>query len=482
MVSRKTLQKFIRKGGYEIVAEEKEGWEKWGLLTDNSRLRIETGLSKPVLISIKNQYPTKEQAEDYLLKRTHETRRVERFEETAAWRIIDRDLRIKKPTLTKPERTKDNMKRAYTYCHYVLAYKEPLDWTTEDIANLRIGNIESYDPKTFETRKKFWENKILDKHKVPPDIKYGVAVNLRQGFDVLGKPDLKAPLTKTQMRTPTKKEHYLREEQIISLLGGEDGKGVGINEIDTLMFFTIQTLGGARESSVYLVQRNDIKDVYIAMREPKLEAKGKAEVERFYDPKIIQLLIDYCNYAKIESGHLFKFQKRDFNKRLRRASKECGIFFLNLKGEKRLLTSHVLKHTFVTQASTHGWTSEAIEDQTGTEWRNLKLYYRGEHSQAAKLAVLGEKALGQISWKEWIDSTIYPAIKRRYDFLIAEGKQVIVNGIVRAEKPVVKKEPKRKTARKPRTLSQLKAAMEHGATQGLRDWAKRQIEEGNYRE
>jgi hypothetical protein len=468
MVTRSTLQKFIRKGGYEIVDElggfpsgtRREGAGFYKEL--HSRLGFG---SKPTLIAIKNDFPTRKVAEDYLAERIpHEVRRVEKYQETDAYRRLDKNMPL------KLQKYKSSIHRVLSRAHYMLGNNEPMNWTPQDIKNLRAGRIEDYDPKTFESRQKIWKRYVYDEKKAEQGfadpINFEFATQFRRAMRILELYELEKAFPHTPLRAPMKKDDWLRENQILSLI-------TKIEEIDTLIAVALQMLGGARVSSVLEIERKNIMNDRVM----EYETKISQWVERLYDPSIINLVMDYVNHFNIQD-RLFHFDSAELNRRLRKASKTAEISF----GKNKYVTTHLLKHTFVTQASLHVVPLEAISEQTGTEVRTLKLYYRGAPSKLAQIAILGVKEEEQLDLPTWIRNIIYPAFKARYDFLIAEGKQVKVNGVIRAEKPIVKKEPKRRTPRKKRTLTQLQAAAEHGATQGLRDWAKRQIEEGNYRE
>ena len=61
----------------------------------------------------------------------------------------------------------------------------------------------------------------------------------------------------------------------------------------------------------------------------------------------------------------------DFHfRRLRSAGRRAKL--------KKVISTHILKHTFVTQASRHGVSAENIVDQTGTELRTLEKFYRAK--------------------------------------------------------------------------------------------------------
>jgi hypothetical protein len=67
--------------------------------------------------------------------------------------------------------------------------------------------------------------------------------------------------------------------------------------------------------------------------------------------------------------------------------------------------NHVLKHTFVTQASRHGVSAENIVSQTGTELRTLEKFYRAKNEAKLRHEMQGT-VYTAIPFHEWIRKLI----------------------------------------------------------------------------
>lgn len=75
-------------------------------------------------------------------------------------------------------------------------------------------------------------------------------------------------------------------------------------------------------------------------------------------------------------------------------------------------STHLLKHTFVSLASLHGFGLNDVAEQTGTDPSILKKYYLGVGKQKLKAVILGEYDF--VPWNKWIDEILVPHYRKRY--------------------------------------------------------------------
>lgn len=230
--------------------------------------------------------------------------------------------------------------------------------------------------------------------------------------------------TKGIKREPQQKSWYLEESELLKYI-------YGINEVDTLTFARLGFEAGGRFSSTVLTSTDKIAFELgmIEMREPKV---GKIE-ERYFCVATMDFIRQYIQDFNI-IGKLFRWDYSEAEKRLLAAGQRAGLFRytgqyetreVRLKGkfEKRRLavfegkktSSHLLKHTFVSLASLHGFGLDDVSEQTGTDPSTLKKFYLGVGKKKLKGLIQGK--IDYVPWNDWITKTLDPHWRTRYNQL-----------------------------------------------------------------
>jgi hypothetical protein len=230
--------------------------------------------------------------------------------------------------------------------------------------------------------------------------------------------------TKGIKREPSQKSWYLEESELLKYI-------YGINEVDTLVLVRVGFEAGGRFSSTVLTSTDKIAFELgmIEMREPKV---GKIE-ERYFCEATMNFIRQYIKDFNI-IGKLFRWGYEEGEKRLLAAGQRAGLFRytgqyevreLRVKGkiEKRRIalyegkktSSHLLKHTFVSLASLHGFGLDDVSEQTGTDPSTLKKFYLGVGKKKLKGLIQGK--VDYVPWNDWITKTLEPHWKIRYNQL-----------------------------------------------------------------
>ena len=76
------------------------------------------------------------------------------------------------------------------------------------------------------------------------------------------------------------------------------------------------------------------------------------------------------------------------------------------------MTTHILKHTFVTPAHRHNVSAEMVTDQTGTEFRTLVKSYQAKDEKKIRHEMQGI-AYDHVPFYEWIER-LAPYFEKRY--------------------------------------------------------------------
>jgi hypothetical protein len=283
------------------------------------------------------------------------------------------------------------------------------------------------DPATFSIDhfRKAWEDPIFLDRKTGL-IDFNKASPMRvvmtfAGIDPKGYPEF---TTKGLKREPAKRGWYLEDAELFQFIHG-------IQEIDTLVFARIGFESGGRFSSTVMVSTDKIKyDLgLIEMYEPKV----KQFEERYFTDCTMRFIKQYVSDFNIV-GRLFRWDYQEANRRLLRAGLKAGLFRytgqyeekrIKIKGkwetlkfplhEGKKTTTHLLKHTFVSLASMHGFGLDDVSEQTGTDASTLKKFYLGVGKK--KLLGLIRGKIEYIPWNEWIEKHVHPHWVQRYNEL-----------------------------------------------------------------
>jgi hypothetical protein len=225
-----------------------------------------------------------------------------------------------------------------------------------------------------------------------------------------------------------KRAWYLEDNEVLAVVKG-------IQEPDTLLLFYLGITSGGRVSSLIKVRPEQIlyEQKVINMYEPK----RKEYVPRFFQPETLNLLRQYIiDFGFKGNEKIFRWSEATYNDRLKKAGERVGL--------TKKVTTHIMKHTFVSQASKRGVSLDTVSEQTGTEPQTLKDYYMAINIKKMRAELLGEKYEVE-PFGAWVKS-LHPYFEKRYREL--RDKAVLVNGIRLIEKPKAKKKPKPKKARK----------------------------------
>jgi len=193
--------------------------------------------------------------------------------------------------------------------------------------------------------------------------------------------------------------HYINDEQTYRVIDC-------ISDLDTLVYAKIQMECGARFSAMRRIRPSDIDDKLniINFYEPKVQKP----VPRYFQPETIQILKDYIRYRGIKSDErIFQHEMSYYNKHLREAGKKAGLPFK--------LTTHILKHTFVSQAGYHLVPMQIVSAQSGTDPNTLKEFYAGLEQKAFQHYIQGIK-IDIKPYDEWLKE-LQPIWRYRYDYL-----------------------------------------------------------------
>lgn len=224
--------------------------------------------------------------------------------------------------------------------------------------------------------------------------------------------------TKGLKREAGRKKHwYLEEDEIIRVVNC-------INEPDTLVLMYLGILVGGRFSALRGLNVAHIhrKEQFLMLYEPKVKRTVEKDLFDFSLEFIWRYIIDFDI-----KDRLFYWDIEEYNKRLKKASIDAGL------PEQKWMTSHMLKHTCVTQMSLHGVDIDVISEYVGTDAATIMAYYRGGGREKIRAQIL-DLPRKQETWKQFVQR-IHPYFVARYEHILPYAAKV--NGIkaVRMAKP-----------------------------------------------
>lgn len=337
------------------------------------------------------------------------------------------------PRLVQPKYVEE-FEKTEGYEKFRQLYAPPKLAQTSYNAGVRIGRegwriLNGKDPFTWtkEDFKTLWNHpNFIDA--LTSELSYHTAVYLRSWLIAIGKkelvsakgmkdPDLPMPPKRPKGR---KQMWFLEEDEIIALINA-------IQEPDTLMFFRLGIEGGQRASGNMTISTESISfdQNRVQVFESKLKKKGNPYVTKIFMQCTMDFLRRYITDYGI-SGEIFKWTQGKYYRSLRSAGTKAGI--------RKAVSTHILKHTFVTQGGRHGITLDSIVRQTGTDAKTLQDFYSGLGEERQRADILGVD-LKYEKWSDWINK-LDPVFVKRYNEI--KGKYHIVNGLgmkTKAEKP-----------------------------------------------
>lgn len=345
------LAQFIRLGGYDIVKRSNRGSLEghWKNLSEASRT---TRISRPTIYKILERYPQNpNRIKPAYLKRLENSEGFKRFMQLYGLKLCKKDL-------------KQNI-RYLQIAFTLLGGKSPESWTEQDYEKLWYN-------KRFYRK----ECRGIDK---TAGVYFRRMMKATDRFDLMAKFKYKAP------PEGKKKQWFLHENEIKKLVNF-------IEEKETLVLFFVGISVGARHQAL-----NDlcVKDIDFADKVFQVhESKTRAYVLKFPPYSVFEILTTYISDLHLlPENKLFPRSYSTHVRLLRTAGKKAQL--------KKTISTHILKHTFVTQASRHGVSAENIVYQTGTELRTLEKFYRAKDETKLRHELQGTK-YKTIPFHEWI--------------------------------------------------------------------------------
>jgi len=350
--------------------------QKWKGITKAQKAyekKFNRTISRPTIYKLIELYP------EGIIKRAKkiEPRYVAEFKETEAWQKL-KDHKYTRDILTV-------LLKAWR----ILDKKEPIDWSIEDVSDLRKPKIKGKNnPLYLPTTK---------------DIKPEYAVNLRRAFKALALYHLEKPLENVKKRpVGARRQWFLEAFEIIRLIAG-------ITRLDVLLFVILDLQCGARPSSMIAMKVSDINfpKNYIQY----YESKTQEYVPRFFVPETMSLLKRYISDHRLKPNQkLFHRNQRFYSTQLQAIGKRHNIEKLEITGAG----AYLLRHTFATQASEHDVSMEVVMKQGN--WKDAKTVL--DHYMFVKTSKMMRELLGieiekPKNFGEWIRQFV-PHWEKRY--------------------------------------------------------------------
>lgn len=386
-IKKTTLDQFVRLGGYRIVKQDKESGRWKGI----SKAAQVTQLSDETIRTILKRYPEPPSKTLPIY--------VQDFYESEGYRIMQEKHGHKDYfKLVLIPTTIQGFK--------ILDKKDPISWTEED----------------FE---KLWKHSDLQ-DSMTDHIEFTKSVNLRRVMKAIGRVDLLEKFT-TKKRKPGSKRHwYLSDEDVIAVVGQ-------IEEVDVLLIFYEGIATGARWSGLTTTRPDKInyEESILQIYEPKT----KQWVDKYVPRLLLDLIVRYIGRFNIpDTERLYKRSYPVYCKRLEKAGKAAGV--------KHTVSTHIMKHTFVTQACNRDVSLEVVSQQCGTNPKTLQDYYFGVKTKKMRHELLGEKYEPE-SFSVWLKK-LHPYFAKRFEEI--KDRCIMTPGGVRRAKK------KRRTSEKARQI------------------------------
>lgn len=392
MVSKKKVREFLRKGGYDILRETAK--DPKDLRTGNiSEAHRVTAISRPVIRGILKQYPTKKSVTRPELKYVAEFTDTKTHEGYRLWKT-----KIK-PKLTK---SRYNMMTGHLLKAWkLLGQTDMAGWGEKQFAQIWSKEIKGKPNPFWTTEGLVGGREGISEH---------IATTFHHLLDAIGRAELKTVYRGIKYEKGKKKLHFLHTSNIKKAVDHTAS-------IDLLMYQLKALLTGGRHSCIELTQPKDFnfKDNEVMETEPKI---GKTFI-RYLDPHGSSLLKRYIGD--------FHFKRDDYIFRPDLSRGRGGSFYTYINEELKKIgeaiglkfayTTHILKHTFVTQSARHGISGDSIVLQVNTEWRTLDSYYKAENPQRLKHEYFGAEKTVKLTMHTWLKE-ICEIFGARYDYLV----------------------------------------------------------------
>jgi integrase len=290
------------------------------------------------------------------------------------------------------------------------------------------------DPLTFDLADYlfFWGTR--DQAPYPPfvdpmtnKISFGKAVALRfsmtrgRAKDLVNDPRF---TTLGLKRDPQKKHFYLEEPEMIGVCNHlPTPDSVVLEYGGILMGGRFSSLGGTKNRKHLGLKVGDIhrQSGFLTLKEIKVGETVEKDLFDFTLEFLWQYIIDYGiadNKPEVikrtgAAGKLFSWDLDEYNEIFTAASKEAGL------PENKYMTSHMLKHTCITQMGLHGIDIDVISDYVGTDAGTIMKFYRGGGRDKIRSQIL-DLPRKQETWKQFVQR-IHPYFVARYRYLKEHG-------------------------------------------------------------
>lgn len=377
MVRKSNLERFIQKGGYDIVKQDSDG--SWKGISEAMRA---TGLSRPTIYLILKKNP--EQPEKGQPKYVQELAQSEGFKKFKLRYGGNKNFKAAEGVLRK----------AFVY----LQKKDPIDW-----------NLADYE-KLWHPDSPFFNATLGG---VPEQ--YGIV--FRNLMKASRKLDFLQMFHCVKHPKGSKKEWFLESEEIIRILGKFETN-------DCVMMFYLGIVKGARFSSLVEVKPDKMSLADWSMNDfekKMLKKRGKAYVTRYIPEITMNLVQRYIKDYNIKGDEpLFTQSYSVYLDLFKAAGRAAGI--------NKTISTHIMKHTFVTQAARHGVSAEVITEQTGTDWGTLETHYKALNPAKLRFelqGVVSDKAV--VDFVEWIRG-LHPYFVEAYERIQKHGGGLKLNG------------------------------------------------------
>jgi hypothetical protein len=387
-VKKSSLQIFIDKGGYKIVAQDEKG--NWRGKAEAARA---TGLGVMTVGRILKENPTE--------PNKGEAKYIQDFEEDRGWK----NYRQMFGHLSQLNSHKSIIRDAWKF----LGGKDSSGWQKEDYGKL------------FSTEKtpegKFVSPFYNEQLGGTPE---GYATPFHNHMRANEKEKFLAVFHGVKFPKGSKKEWYLQEADLIgNKETGQKGIIHFLTDNETLMLILTGINKGGRHSALIAATHGNInwEDSTMMDYEQKMARKGKPFVDRYIHPKVLQMLRKYVNDYKIprtttKDGLLFIQSYSHHMLNMKQAAKLAGLS-LNV-------STHILKHTFVTQGSRHKVSMEVIQEQTGTDIGTLSAHYKAGNPKKCREEIMGEKYEVE-TFPNWLNR-IVPVFDEEYERIKVSGR------------------------------------------------------------
>lgn len=360
MVKPSVIDKFIRLGGYDIV-KKKRG--KWKHISEAAK---RTGLSRPTIYLLLAEYPE--------APAKTKPKYVDEFTKSEGYKLVKEMFQN---ALSKGEytSTQGDIMKAWKK----LNHKDPATWDEKDFRI--VWNMpEFYD-------------------ELAGGVESHHSTKIHRLMKAIGRAEL-IPKFEGHMRPKGLKKHwFLGDMDIIKLTTGFEQK-------DVLLYTYAGIVWGARSKAILGVKVQDINfdDHSISM----YESKVKKFVSKFPPLCLFELLKTYIDDKGLNpTDRLFAHDYDYFNKALKAAGEKAGV--------SKALSTHILKHTFVSQGHRHGLSRETVVEITGTQDRTIKAYYLSVDEKRIRHEMQGVE-LDTIPFHVWV-AGLHEYFKDRYNQL-----------------------------------------------------------------